>query len=309
MITQTAQSALAARPRADSSASTALAVVSVATLRARGCTRSEIAAQLAAQRWQQRGAAIVLHNGPLTRRQRWRVALLNSPPGAMLTAFTAAEFCGLTGWERDDIHVLASAGARRNQRLGLDVRLHRTVQWPAPRSSDIGVHALPAALTIAASSFSTARPACGLLAAAVQQRLVDPAVLLGALQDAPKVRHRPLMLSAVGDIAGGAQALSEIDFVNLCRAAKLPLPELQRVRLDLAGRRRYLDASWHRSDGRLVVVEVDGALHLSPKRWWDDQLRQNELVLTDALVLRFPSAVLRCEPDIVLGQLRRALMV
>jgi very-short-patch-repair endonuclease len=60
-------------------------------------------------------------------------------------------------------------------------------------------------------------------------------------------------------------------------------------------------------DGRRVVVEVDGALHLVPRRWWADQLRQNELVLHGDLVLRYPSAVVRCEPALVVDQLRRAL--
>ena len=50
-----------------------------------------------------------------------------------------------------------------------------------------------------------------------------------------------------------------------------------------------------------MVVEVDGALHLSPSRWWADQLRQNELTLADALVLRFPSVVVRTEPAIVIA--------
>ena len=58
-----------------------------------------------------------------------------------------------------------------------------------------------------------------------------------------------------------------------------------------------------------MVVEVDGALHLSPRRWWDDQLRQNEISLADALVLRFPSVVLRTEEPVVVSQLRRALHV
>jgi very-short-patch-repair endonuclease len=68
-----------------------------------------------------------------------------------------------------------------------------------------------------------------------------------------------------------------------------------------------VDAAWRRADGRLVVIEVDGALHLSPRRWWDDQLRQNEIALTDALILRFPSVVVRTESALVATQLRRAL--
>jgi very-short-patch-repair endonuclease len=79
------------------------------------------------------------------------------------------------------------------------------------------------------------------------------------------------------------------------------------MRVEPGGRRRYLDAEWIRRDGRRVVAEVDGALHLSPRRWWDDQLRQNELVIADDIVLRFPSVVVRTNPEEVVAQLRRVL--
>src|SRR5581483_10777925 len=109
------------------------------------------------------------------------------------------------------------------------------------------------------------------------------------------------------DIGGGSQALSEIDFVRLCRRHGLPVPIRQEMRRERSGRRRYLDATWRRTDGRSVIAEVDGALHLAPRRWWDDQLRQNELTLSDALVLRFPSVIVRAEPQVVAEQLARAL--
>jgi very-short-patch-repair endonuclease len=57
----------------------------------------------------------------------------------------------------------------------------------------------------------------------------------------------------------------------------------------------------------VVVVEVDGALHLDQQRRWDDQHRQNEIVLSDAIVLRFPSVVVRTQPEVVAAQIRRAL--
>ena len=106
----------------------------------------------------------------------------------------------------------------------------------------------------------------------------------------------------------GSDALSEIDFVRLCRRAGLPSPERQAVRLEPGGRRRYLDAQWRLPDGRVVVVEVDGAVHLAARRWFEDQLPQNEVTLSGTLVLRFPSAVVRCEPALVVAQLRRALL-
>src|SRR5699024_2097586 len=105
-------------------------------------------------------------------------------------------------------------------------------------------------------------PACGLLAAAVQQRRCEPSALRAALGRATRTRHRRILLAAVADIEGGSEALSEIDFVRLCRRHGLPRPIQQRVRREPSGRRRYLDASWRRADGRLVVAEVDGAMHL-----------------------------------------------
>jgi hypothetical protein len=42
-----------------------------------------------------------------------------------------------------------------------------------------------------------------------------------------------------------------------------------------------------------------GALYLNPRRWYDDQLRQHELVIGGTMVLRFPGAIVRHEPDLV----------
>ena len=255
-----------------------------------GLSRGQIAAQLAAGRWQRAGFTVVRHNGPLSTRQQWEVARLHAGPQALLTAFTAAKVCGLRGWERDAAHVLAPAGTRLRAGCPVPVRLHLHLHGPTTVVEKRGgVHALPGALLIAASTFTAPRPACGLLAAAVQQRLARPAALRAALDRSPRVRHRATMRAAVADIMQGAEALSEIDFARLCRHAGLPEPERQDVRPEPSGRRRYLDAVWRRADGRLVVVEVDGALHLIVTTWWNDQLRQNELVLADALLLPRPA--------------------
>jgi hypothetical protein len=190
------------------------------------------------------------------------------------------------------------------------MRIHYTDNWqPSTMNAMRRLHRAAYAATLAASTFVNPRPACGILAAAVQQRLVRPDELIRAVETFPRVRHRASLLSAAADIAQGTQALSEIDLARICRRAGLPEPVRQGVRLGTDGRRRYLDAEWRRSDGRRVVVEVDGALHLIPARWWSDQLRQNELVLADDLVLRFPSVILRLEPALVVGQLTRALLL
>lgn len=117
------------------------------------------------------------------------------------------------------------------------------------------------------------------------------------------------MQLAVGDIAQGAQALSEIDLGQLCRRYGLPPPVRQVVRRDGFGRRRYVDAEWVSRSGKRLIAEIDGALHLVPRRWWDDQLRQNEFVISGDLVLRFPTVVVRHEQPTVADQLRRALLL
>jgi hypothetical protein len=268
-----------------------------------------ISANIAANRWQRWGRAIVLHSGPLTQHERWHVALINCGRRSVLTSFTAAQLAGLRGWERSETHVLVPHGVAIRRVAGLPVVLHHTSVWPVARWHDYHCHDIAAALIRAAGSYLNVRSACGLLAAAVQQQVADPERLIERLDAAPTVRHRAALRRALVDIAGGADALSEIDFVRLCRRARLPRPRQQAIRRDSNGRRRFLDASWRRSDGRLVVAEVDGALHLSVRRWWDDQLRQNELVVGGAIVLRFPSVIVRTDPELVAAQLRRALLL
>ena len=282
-------------------------VFSRARLTRAGVTQSMLRAQLAAGRWRLHGRAVVAHNGTLSRSEAWDVALISCGPRAVLTSFTAAEQAGLSGWLRDEIHVLVPAGARRPA-TDLPLKLHRTSRWGPSWITVAGRRRLlPAALVLAASSFPGPRPGAGLLAAAVQQRIARVAALRDAAFDASRTRHRSALLAAIEDIAMGAQALSEIDFVRLCRRHRLPAPRQQSIRMDRSGRRRYLDAEWILADGRRVVAEVDGAVHLAPRRWFDDQHRQNELTLSGSTVLRFPSVVVRHESTLVADQLRRAL--
>ena len=283
-------------------------VHSLAGLERMGCTRSAARARVAARRWQRFGRAVVLHGGDLTRDERWDVALLNCGPRSVLASLTAAESLGLQGWEREEVHVLLPAGVARPRIRGVPLIAHWTRAVDHQSVFEIRrCQRIGPALVLAAAGFQSVRPGCGLLAAGVQQHLADADDLRVALDRSPNLRHRRLLTAAVDDIAMGAHALSEIDFARLCRRHGLPAPVRQAVRAEPSGRRRYLDAQWRRADGRRLVVEVDGALHLVPRRWWDDQLRQNEVTLRRSLVLRFPSVVLRTDEDLVADQLRRGL--
>jgi hypothetical protein len=176
-----------------------------------GVSTSQVQANLHARRWQRVGTAIVLHAGPLNGDQQALAACFNCGPRAVLTAFTAATLYGLRNWSRPAVHVLVPAGTRAPRCAGLMVTVHRAACWSqVPRHRNRPLHELAPALLVAGATFTEPRPACAILAAAVQQRITTVARLREALISAPRVRHRGAMIRALDDIALGAQALSEI---------------------------------------------------------------------------------------------------
>ena len=54
-------------------------------------------------------------------------------------------------------------------------------------------------------------------------------------------------------------------------------------------------------------VEIDGALHLLVRTYWDDMSRGNELSIDGETQLRFPSVAIHLNDPTALDQLRRAL--
>ena len=174
---------------------------------------------------------------------------------------------------------------------------HRQVGRP-PRT------AIARSVVDAAAWSRTHREAQFLLAAACQQRRVRPSEIADVVAAMPRVHRRHLICITLADIDGGAQALSEIDFMTLCRRYGLPRPDLQERRTDAEGRIRYLDAYWR--EWRLHV-EIDGAHHMDVRQWAADMLRQNEIWIAGDRVLRFPAWLVRTRPAAVAGQVRAAL--
>lgn len=279
-------------------------------LRALGLDGDRVAHQARSGRWTVAGPnAVLLQNGPPTLEQSRWLALVNAGKHACLCALTALAVDGLVGWDPPVVQVLVPRGTTVPPQHG--VRVHESRRYDPEddvHPTRLPPRTRPARSAVDAAAWSRSpRTAVGILAAVVQQRLARPDELAVELERAGRVRHHRLLRIAVADIGGGAQALSEIDFGRLCRRFDLPEPERQRVRLDGSGRRRYLDASWRRRDGRLVVAEVDGAVHLLPAQYWDDMSRDNDLTLDGDLVLRFPSFALHVHPERVAAQLARAL--
>jgi hypothetical protein len=285
-------------------------VVTREQLRGLGVHWFHVLAQIDGGRWREVvPGVIVLHRGPLLpAAQRW-VAVLAAGPSAAICSWTALELAGLSGWERAETHVVVPRGRHvpalpgvvvHESRRHIPADIHGVGGYPA--------HTVERAAVDAAAWSRSSRTASGLMAAVVQQRLTQPDRVRGVLDGCGKVRHRKVMFLALADVEGGAQALSEIDIARLCRSAGLPEPMRQRIRRDTGGRRRYLDAEWTRPDGSVVVLEIDGIGHAETRRWYDDLMRDAELVLPAGhRSIRLPASAARLEPDRVVAILARAL--
>ena len=258
-------------------------------------------------RWQRpcRGV-LVTHSGSISDAERLWIAVLGAGPQALLGGLTAARLDGLTGFDDRGTHLLLPAC--RQVRTSLPgVVVHRSrVLGP----DDVHPARLPPRTRLARSLLDAAAwsgsgdRARAVLAAGVQQRLVRPDQLEAALDRRPRLRRHALIAVTLADIAGGAQALSELDFARLTRRYGLPAPDRQAIRLDRDGRRRWLDAFWEEAH---LAVEVDGLWHMEATAWWADMRRGNELIISGLRVLRFPAFVVRDEPEVVAAQIRDAL--
>ena len=158
----------------------------------------------------------------------------------------------------------------------------------------------------AAAWMPTDRGSIAVLAAGVQQGLVrvdDLRLLVGRMET---LHRRKLITEVLADIAGGSQAISELDFLRLVvRPFGLPEPSRQSARRDGRGRRRWIDAAW---DDRKIAVEIDGAQHIAdPLQRWDDMERDLALTLDGYQTLRFPAWLVRNDPGYVAGHIREAL--
>lgn len=258
-------------------------------------------------RWQRPcRRVLVTHSGGISETERLWIAVLGAGPQALLGGLTAARLDGLTGFDDRAIHLLLPAC--RQVRTNLPgVAVHRS---RALGPDDVHPARLPPRTRLARSLLDAAAwsgsddRARAVLAAGVQQRLVRPDQLEAALGLRPRLRRHALIATTLADIAGGAQALSELDFARLTRRYGLPAPDRQVMRLDRDGRRRWLDAYW---DEAHLAVEVDGLWHMEATAWWADMRRGNDLLISGLRVLRFPAFVVRDQPGVVAAQIRDAL--
>ncbi len=273
-----------------------------------GVDRFRVRNQVAARRWVELSPAVVgTTTGPLSREQRIWLGLLHAGPSAVLGDLSAAEVCGLRNWHREEICILVPWNLDLDD-LPAGIRIARTRRPISvhvdPRGGPPRWRIEPAILHFAAYQRSR-RTAQAVVAAAVQQQLTDPARLVVALEQMRPLRWATLFRRVIGDIAGGSQSLAEIDVLRLCRSQGLRKPDRQTRRRDASGRLRYTDCEWRLPDGRVVVLEVDGAFHMDVEHWEDDIARQRALSDPDRIIVRCTAREVRDEPARLGSDLRR----
>jgi very-short-patch-repair endonuclease len=268
--------------------------------------RSAVRWRLASGHWQLVEARVlVTQSGPLTEKQRLWVSILAAGQGAVVAGLTAAKLDGLAGFEDRRTYLVIPSSRHLSRPLpGVVVHRSRLLE-----SADIHPTRLPPrtrlgrSLVDAAAWAATDRRARAVLAAGVQQRLIRASDLSRVVERRPRVPRRALMRATLADVAGGAEALSELDFCELVRRFRLPEPDRQFERLDEQGR-RWLDAVW---EWARLVAEIDGRYHMDVRAWWTDMQRDNDLTVDGYRVLRFPAFVVRDSPEAVARQIARAL--
>jgi Protein of unknown function (DUF559) len=287
------------------------------SLALRFMTESQLRWQITSGRWQKPARGVVVaQSGPLTDRQLLRAALLRAGPQATLAGLTAARLEGLKGFDdkppirERPIYLLVPTGyKRRTPPLGLSVVTHYsralTDQDVHPARQPRRTRAARS-LIDAAAWMPTDRGAAAVLSAGVQQGLATAADLRLLADRMEWLHRRRLIIEALGDIAGGSQALSELDFIRLVvRPFGLPEPSRQSPRRDRRGRRRWIDAAW---DECKIAVEIDGAQHTEdPLQRWDDMERDIDLMLDGYRTMRFPAWLVRKNPGYVARRILEAL--
>jgi len=279
-------------------------VVSRAQAYAAGLTRGELRAQLKAQRWQRVWSrSVCLHTGDVSALGRQWAAVFEGGHRAMLDGETSLIASGLTNYQSSVLRVSVPRGVKPLRGAGLDIR--RTRRWSGGDLVATGVPRtrVPVAAVRAAMWARSDKQASLLLLMPVQQGMTTPELIGRALLAVRRDRRRELMHAVVNDMLGGVRSVGELDFARECRRRGIPEPDRQVVRRGKDGR-YYLDVCW---DDFGLVVEIDGIHHSWAASVVPDAIRQNEVALGRATVLRLPLLGMRVAADEFFDQVERGL--
>ncbi len=280
-------------------------VLSERDLRELCVPRAFVRNQVRADRWTERTHAVyTTTTGPLSREQLLHVAVAHAGPQALIGGLTAAGLHGLRGWARDEVTVYVEHDLSFDSVPGVRfVRTRRSVDVLRHPGAGLARARLEPAVLLFASTEPSVRTALGAVAACIQQRLTTAERLVPWVRILRPLRRAADLRALLADLSGGSQSLAEVDVLRLCRRWGLAVPARQRRRKDRGGRWRYTDAEWDLPDGRVLVLEVDGAFHIDVLSYGEDVKRQRGLTTAARIVIRATAFEVRHEPFGLVGDL------
>ncbi|MFE5209860.1 hypothetical protein [Streptomyces sp. NPDC056600] len=232
-------------------------VVTLKELLAAGVTRSAVDHRRR-KHWQEPLPRVfVLHNGPLTWRQKFHAALSYAGPGARLTSLAVLALHGFRDAPAPPslgtLHVLLPSPLKR--RSVSYVKVARARHLPSRPTRVAGFPCVPLPWAVADACAGVLRPGC--LYEAVQRHRVGAT----ALREAFRSRQVPVsgeLAAVLADLAAGAHSVAEGRARRLIARSGLPDP--------LWNRDLFLDGEWLcRPDAYWpehgVVLEVDSVRH------------------------------------------------
>ena len=247
--------------------------------------------------WQRLLNGIYLaQTGPPAVAQKEMAALLHGGPGSALTGRAALRGLGLTTAEPVAFDVLVPAG-RRPQSVAF-VMIHRTARMPRLIREGQRCYALaPRALADAARGLTDLAEVRALIAGVVQRGGCPLHALTRELGEG-QIQNSARLRQVLAEVAGGIRSVSEGEFRDLIKRARLPMPMFNARLFTADGSFIAAPDAWWPDAG--VAAEVDSKeWHLSPDDWQRTMRRHAKMSAHGVLVLHFTPSQIRLSPAAV----------
>lgn len=236
----------------------------------------------------------------LTRRGRWRAALLATGPGSLLFGPSAAAARGLSVREGSRVEVCLPCDGRRDH-PGIVVHSARLEPQDRTAVNDLALTSTPRLLLDLAAT-QPLKAMHRIVAEAAHFGLVDAGALEDLIERSAGHRGIRHLRIATEGYRGedGTDSVPENALLNLIRRCGLPEPA---VNAPMGNYR--VDFCWPAAG---LIVEVDGfAAHRSRDAFERDRARRTKLTATGHEVLTFTPRQIDQNPDWVIAVMRQAL--
>jgi very-short-patch-repair endonuclease len=187
------------------------------------------------------------------------------------------------------------------------VAVHRSARMPRQviREGRRSYAMAPRALADAARRLSELREVRALIAGAVQRRQCPVPALARELEEG-QIHGSARLRQVLSEVAEGIRSVTEAEFSDLIRRARLPVPMFNARLLKADGSFIAATDAWWPAAG--VAAEVDSKeWHLGPEDWKRTMRRHAEMSSHGILVLHFTPGQIRSDPATVVAAITDTL--